>query len=258
MTENQAQHHHHPPQATNLAEVNLQVEVTKKIASDVMGRKDLLDIWTQMAQYAVQMKQVKAFETAEDYQKGLETFGVLKGHVKTLEGIRKSAVEFHVAYCGQVNSTIKPLQVQFEGWKRTLEGLCLKWREAEEARLVAQAAAAQKALEDEAAATHQETAVENGVGIVTPASEVQAALPLEVPKTFVSEGGTRVQAKKSIEVKISDKVALLKAILSKADRNAFLTVDLVSVDVPALKRVAEANKKRKIPGVVFEKVEKMV
>lgn len=247
-----------PPQVTVLAEVNLNASVTKRIAEEVMNQKTLLDVWTKLAQYAVQIKGLKKFESAEDYQKGLETFGLFKADVKSLEDVRKKAVAFHVAYCGQVNGLIKPLQEQLAGYMQTLDRLCIQWREVEAKRLAEDAAKAQEALEDKAAETHQETAVDNGVGIVVPASEVQKELPLEVPRTVVTEGGTRVQAKKSVEVEVVDKLAFLKAIISKQERNAFLTVDLVSIDIPALKRVAEANKKRKIAGVVFKKVEKMV
>ena len=62
------------------------------------------------------MKGVGKFESAEDYTKGIETFGLFKEDVKSLEDVRKKAVAFHVAYCAQVNGLIKPLQTQLQGY----------------------------------------------------------------------------------------------------------------------------------------------
>ena len=240
---------------TDAKAVEVGVAVAHRLNDDVISDGTLLGVMQRLPQYQVQVANMKV-ESAEDYDKGMKSFAMIKRDAQDLEKLRKEKTAFPLAYKKAIDDLFRTFANPLANLQANVGGKCTKWRESETARLAKEATAA-------AAEATDQVRDNDGVGTFVPEAEVkeeiQRELPLvTVPTTVVAEDGTKVQARKYTELVVTDKEALVKAILSKNKRLDFLTLDLITVNEPALKRVVEANNgKRKVPGVRIDKKERI-
>lgn len=193
----------------------------------------------------------------QDYQNALELFTKVKRAIDAKENFRHSVVDVPTKFVRLVNDMLRPLGDNFEKVKGHLSRIISDWdaikrREAEEAQ--------RKADEAHAAQQEQPAAPESAdAEIPGPPAEGKVQIdPPEVaaPPTTVKTESGQVQMREFVEIEITDKIALLKAIVSKAERNEIYTTELVSFNEPGLKKLCEGR--RKIPGVKWERKKKAV
>lgn len=241
--------------ATDAKAVEIGVAIAHRLNDEVINNHTLLEIMQRLPQYQVQVANMKV-ETGNDYEKAMKSFAMIKKDVQDLEKLRKEKTAFPLAYKKAIDDLFKTFANPLANLAANVGGKCTAWRDEAKSKATVEAARLMAGATDQV----QDN---NGVGTFTPKSEVvkeiQTQLPLETaPTTITAEDGTKVQARKYTELTVTDKEALVKAIISKNKRMEFLTLDLITVNEPALKRVIEANNgKRKVPGVRIDKKERI-
>ncbi len=240
---------------TDAKAVEIGVAVAHRLNDEIIPDQTFLQIMQRIPQYQVQVAGMKV-ENGDDYEKAMKSFAMIKKDAQDLEKLRKEKTAFPLAYKKAIDDLFKTFANPLANLAANVGGKCTTWK-----------AIADKKAEDDAAKSAAEATDQvqdnDGVGTFTPKAEVvediQTQLPLQVaPTTITAEDGTKVQARKYTELTVTDKEALIKAILSKNKRLDYLTLDLITVNEPALKRVIEANNKiKKVPGVKIEKKERI-
>jgi post-segregation antitoxin (ccd killing protein) len=204
---------------------------------------------TQLAQW----KNFKLIENQVQYDQAIDAFAQAKGVLKELEVLRLSVVGFPTKVVSLINALFKSVRDGVEGYKGHIGGIInvKKQADAAAAKRAADIVAASAALVADQPPQVVESAGGESVVQFEPA-------PIVVPGNVVeSLKGAKVHTRVDTEVTITNMEALLKVIVSKSKRNAWLNENLealVTVNRGVLKKLIVDNEKQKVNGIVIDKV----
>jgi len=232
------------------SQLSPEIRATIKQA-EVAGDPRFLNLIKAAALWQQTTKTVTMLTTEQEYVNGIEIFAKLKAALGEVESLRHEVVDFPTKFVDLVNAMFRPLRTNLENVKLHWSGLisaydAKKRREVEEAT--------KKAQEEAKSAPQQQQELPLGDGMAR--VEIGIQMPAQVPTTQVTQSGAKVTMRDSLEMIIGEPEDLLKAILSKTERNSVFTLDLISFNEPAIRKLCSG--KRKIPGVKWEIVKKAV
>ena len=215
----------------------------------VTQRPEVLSIIQASALWQQAAKDVKQIETEQDYQTALKLFTDAKAAFKYAEDLRHGIVDVPTKFSKLVNDMFRPLKTTLKGVIDHFSSLTSAYFAMKEREAAEQAKEAEKVEEGP-------VEVVDGDGVGKVEMEAPVAAP---PATTVRTGSGQVQMRTYLEAEVDDPLALLKAIVSKGEKNEIYTVDMVEFKLPVIKAMIEENpKRRKHPGIKWEKVKRAV
>jgi len=213
------------------------------LAQEVMGKTDFNGLMQRTSEYETFVRTMSRVETKAQFDTCSTMFAAVKSDYQVAEEMRKQAVAFPDKFVRMVNKLFK------ETIKDPLELLKKKLgRERDEYIHRAEEEAEKVRQEIEEAARVTSEGME---GVMAGVVSLEAGPVLEMPAVDTvsrTEIGT-VYQRESTTVEVKDMMALLKCIVSRDKRWAWVTEELIEVKIGPLKAALAANGWKKLPGV---------
>lgn len=217
------------------------METNKQLAvwsAKVVSRTEFVDEITNLALYQNEMRGLKVVD-AETMHKAIDLRAKVKKSYANVELYRKDSVALPNAQAKFVNDMTRGIKQGFDRIQRGLGEDIQKQKEKEEE-------AAREALAKEVPV---EVVDENGGVEIVMTGEISVVNP---PNVVQTDNGARVHTRGVPKCEVTDKLAMLKAVVSTAKGNSMWGLDCVTLDMPKVKAAAKekAGDKReiKIPG----------
>jgi len=218
-----------------------------RAALDVQGNPRFVQIMVQVSQALQVAQRMPPVQDQVGYNTGSHFLVALKGTEKELKQLKVDALRFPKLYEKSVKNAMRPVEDMLGKSINLVEGVLLKWVEVVEAEqkrqeeIAAQAAPEiiPKVLTDESPSVE---ALKNGGG-----AEGMSPPPPPPLTTNVSTEAGSVHVRTYEDIEVVDMMALLKAIVSQADRNNHCTLDMVQPNMKVIREAVQGR--RKIPGV---------
>jgi hypothetical protein len=229
-------------------------EVTQYITNSV-NAITTDDAFLKTIQHIAALKQekneIQVIENDQDFRKIGVFFAQVKFGLKKLEEKRKAAIYVHQNVVSMINSIFKEPKAALQEIKEHFAFLLGDY----------QTKIQQKQYE--ADQEKQKNAIHDAMTVKPDEHEIdleaQAEIQTVVGVSKASEETEEIPSmrlRESIEVTVSNPEKLLKAILSIQERNRDYTADLVTFNIPALKKLAKT--KRTIPGCKILKANRAI
>ena len=238
----------------SLDDTTYQHEVTQYITNSV-NSVTTDDAFLKTVQHIAALKQEKnetqVIENDQDYKKIAIYFAQVKFGLKKLEEKRKAAIYVHQNVVSMINSIFKEPRTALQEIKEHFAFLLGAY----ETKL------RQKRYEEDR--KKQENAIHDAMNTKPDERDIDPEEQEEIKNVAgVSKNSNEIEdmpavkMRESIEVTVLNPEILLKAILSIQERNRDYTVDLVTFNIPALKKLAKT--KRTIPGCTISKANRAI
>lgn len=217
----------------------------------VMSGDRFVNILAMTALYQQSMTTVKAIETEADRVNAVSIFDAVKQAIKDADDYRLEIVGPYKKFSGMVDAQFRTIKGQLTGVKDHYGAIIADWKRKEKAIHEAKMAEA----EANAPTGPVETEVDDGITKI----QTQPELPLEPEATTRTSTGAKATVREFEVCKVVDAMALLKAIVSKGERNQPFMEELVEFRIGKIKELKKTlGARRKVPGVEFVKEERVV
>jgi hypothetical protein len=228
---------------------NVSLEVRRRLALDVQAKPEFVALVQRVAEYQVQ---VGDFNVASDDEEKLavDSMVAMRTTEKEIETLRKQAVAFPNMYVRAVNDTFRNMKDSLGKAINTLGAKVLAYRE--EKRRQAEAEY-QERLE----AQQEADRLVGGGGSGT-VETLKIGAEVLTPPSNVTEGTQgKIYERVTLKVEVVDKLAICKAVLSKAKANEKITLKVIDINQKELEQLV-LREKVKVPGVEVREVKTLV
>jgi len=236
--------------ASNVMNSDMSLEVRKKLALDVQAKPEFLNLIQKVANYQVQ---VQSITVSNDFEESLaaDSLAAMRATEKEIEALRKKAVAFPNMYVRAVNDTFRNVKDTLGKAINTLAAKVLAYRDRKREQM-------EKEYQERLKAQQEADQLVGGGGSGTVEALKIGAEATPPPTPNVVKGQTgKVYERVDKKVKVVDKLAVVKAVISKAKANEKITLKVLDVNQKELERLVLQEGVR-VPGTEVEKVKTLV